>query len=378
MLIRNDLTARNLRRERRLWHDEIRNTPSLGCLACRERDLCGGLRTQAPLYDCLKHCCGRPDNCDRVCRSHFDYADRVREVGGFAFDNVPRATRLDTPKLSRLVPVIFHGKRRELAAPIPVVALPLYDLFDSAGVPRYPDHAALCKAFAIKPGATIILTGTDRDPPLERWWSFRDVARRPLIRALKAAGIGLVTTPNYSLFTNRPRWDDLHAMKRIALVHQEFLSEGLPAALHVNGRTETDFRRWTDYLIARSEITHLAYEFTTGAGWANRQEQHAAWLTGLAQDVGRPLDLIVRGGPGVLPTLVSAFNRVTLLETSIFMKTMMRRRAFSVGDGRLSWRQALTPNGAPLDDLFADNFATVNGWFAGFMPAPTAADSFSA
>jgi hypothetical protein len=35
--------------------------------------------------------------------------------------------------------------------------------------------------------------------------------------------------------------DDLHSIKRIALVHSEFLDEGLPAALHVNGRSEADF-----------------------------------------------------------------------------------------------------------------------------------------
>ncbi len=51
-----------------------------------------------------------------------------------------------------------------------------------------------------------------------------------------------------------------------------------PAALHINGRTETDFRRWTDYVASRKEITHLAYEFTTGTAWAGRREQHAAWL----------------------------------------------------------------------------------------------------
>jgi hypothetical protein len=54
----------------------------------------------------------------------------------------------------------------------------------------------------------------------------------------------MATTPNYSLFVDRPRWDDLHAMKRIAIVHGEFLEAGMPGALHVNGRTDRDFERW--------------------------------------------------------------------------------------------------------------------------------------
>lgn len=358
--------ARNLRREQRLWHDESRNTPSLGCLHCREQALCGALRMKAAFFDCLQFCCGKPESCDRVCRNHPDYVDRVREIGGFAFDNVPRAHLLDAPDLPRLVPVIFHGNRRVSSVPFAVAALPLYRMFDRrSGVPRFADHASLCRAFGIAPGTVIVLTGTDRDPPLERWWGFGREVRRVVVRALKDAGVKLVTTPNYSLFLDRPRWDDLHAMKRIALVHEEFLSEGVPAALHVNGRTDKDFRRWGAYVAMRPEITHLAYEFTTGTGLVGQREQHAAWLAGVAETAGRPLHLVIRGGIEVLSILSAAFKRVTVLDTSIFMKTVMRRRAITTDDMRLSWRKAPTETGAPLDDLLADNLAAVDGWLAG-------------
>lgn len=179
----------------------------------------------------------------------------------------------------------------------------------------------------------------------------------------------LVTTPNYSLFLDRPRWDDLHAMKRIAIVHNEFLSEGMPAALHVNGRTETDFRRWGAYVSVRPEITHLAYEFTTGTGWADRCELHAAWLAGLAAAAGRPLHLVIRGGVDVLPTLSAAFPRITMINTSIFMKTMMRRRAIPDGNSGLAWQYVPTAIEAPLDDLFADNLITVDGWLGNIAPS---------
>ena len=206
-----------------------------------------------------------------------------------------------------------------------------------------------------------MLSGTDRDRPLESWWGLGEAKRRATIRALRALGVGLVTTPNYSLFLDRPRWDDLHAMKRIAIVHEEFLREGLPAALHVNGRTETDFRRWTEYVAARPEVSHVAYEFTTGTGWAGRREQHAAWLAGLAASVHRPLHLVMRGGAEVLPTLSAVFAHVSLLETSVFMKTVMRRRAYRRGRGVIGWRASRTEVGATLDDLFAANLAEVTG-----------------
>jgi hypothetical protein len=120
---------------------------------------------------------------------------------------------------------------------------------------------------------------------LERWWLFGS-DRVEAIRALKKLNISLVTAPNYSLFTDQPRWDDLHSMKRIALVHQEFLNEGMPAALHVNARTERDWERWREFIVARPEITDLAFEFATGAGWAGRLDWHAEQLSHLAAAAG--------------------------------------------------------------------------------------------
>ena len=49
---------RNLRRERKLWHDGQRHPPSLGCRVCPERAMCGCLRIAPPFYDCLGFCRG--------------------------------------------------------------------------------------------------------------------------------------------------------------------------------------------------------------------------------------------------------------------------------------------------------------------------------
>lgn len=144
-----------------------------------------------------------------------------------------------------------------------------------------------------------------------------------------------------------------------ALVHAEFLSEGLPAALHVNARTEMDVQRWTDYIGNRPEVTHVAYEFATGTGWAGRREVHASWLADMARAVARPLHLVTRGGFDVLPALADVFARVSLIETSIFMKTVKRRRAVIDGAGSLDWEPAPTPVGAPLDELLAENYQIV-------------------
>jgi hypothetical protein len=269
---------------------------------------------------------------------------------------------LTAPELPLVVPVLFHGNcRNERLGPAPV-AMPLYAMFSRREADlRFGSHEALCRAFGLVPGTPVVLTGTDQDPPLERWWGYEG-RRREIIRALRALGVVLSTTPNFSLFVDVPRHVDLHAIKRIALAHGEFQDEGLPTALHVNGRSETDFRRWGAYVRQRPEITHLAYEFTTGTGRAARRERHADWLAGVANDTGRPLDLIVRGGIDLLPRLTSVFSRVTVLETWSFMKTMKRQQALPRPGRSLAWRPAPSALGAPLDGLFAANRTAVRNW----------------
>lgn len=354
--------GRNLRRERKLWHDAKTNTASMGCAGCPEIGVCGGLRVSTALFDCLNFCCGTPESCDRVCRYHPDFAARVREVETFALETVARAPRLPTPTLPRVVPILYHGHRRTTPLEHDTVALSLYGMFDRrSGALRYGSHEAVCQEYRIQPGAQLILTGTTTDAPLERWWELGESGRRRVLRSLPGLGVVLATTPNYSVFTDQPRWGDLHSMKRIAIVQQEFASEGIPTALHINGRTDQDFRRWADYVASRPEITHLAYEFTTGTRWPGRREQHARWLAEVAAAAGRPLELVVRGGSEVLPELLGAFPQVTVLNATAFMKTMMRRRALCGPTASLQWLPSPTPNGATLDDLLADNVAAVTG-----------------
>ncbi len=354
------MTRRNNRPELRLWHDSAKNTPGLGCNLCREFELCGGLRVNTAFFDCLRFCCHNSENCDRVCRNNSDFVDRVREIGTFDLQNVPRAPILEAPMMPYFIPVVFHGNRRSMPINSEAVALPLFRMFNRKdSKPLFNEYTALCEDFVIQPGTKIILTGTAKDAPLERWWGLGGEKRRTIIRALKSAGVGLITTPNYSLFVDRPRWDDLHSIKRIAIIHEEFLREEMPTGLHVNGRTEADFERWIDYINTRPEITHISYEFTTGTGYAKRYKQHAIWLATIAKNVSRPLHLVVRGNSKVLPVLANAFAHISFLETSSFMKTVKRQRAHITANGALNWRASPTDSGATLDALFAHNLATV-------------------
>ena len=227
------------------------------------------------------------------------------------------------------------------------------------GEERYADAATVAAAFRFEAGTPLILTGTADDRPLERWWSL-GTGRIDAIRRLRDLGVELVTTPNFSLFTDQPRWDDLHSMKRIALTHEEFLRERMPAALHVNARTERDWERWTEYIRLRSEVTHVAFEFKTGAGWAGRIDWQVAQLTALAQGAGRPLHLVVRAANGnVLPRLVSAFGATTVLDTTSFIKAVHRQRAIETANGRIDWETSVTAPDVPVDALLAHNWSLV-------------------
>jgi hypothetical protein len=337
----------------------------LGCTSCPENSLCGGLRIEAPLFDCLDLCCGNPKHCDNVCRNNPDYTGRVREIDGFALDQIPISSSISTIAIPTVIPMLYHGFSRRQSLSLPAVALPLYGMLKRRlGTPRFETREAMYDAYGITKETAVILSGTDTDGPLEEWWALGEATRRMIIRNLRQIGISLVTTPNYSLFTDVPRWNDLHSMKRIALVHHEFLSEGVASALHVNGRTETDFHRWAAYVDARPAITHLAYEFTTGTQWSGRREQHTAWLCGLATAIKRPLYLIVRGGCDLISELGHAFAGVTVIETSAFVKTMMRQRASIGTNAIVNWCPEPTAAGSPLDELLRHNVSTVRDWLS--------------
>ena len=220
----------------------------------------------------------------------------IREIDGFELETVPRSPVLPKPIISGIVPILYHGSKRVTPFRPAAACLPLYSVIARHdGTQRYADPKALAEKFGIGVDVPLVLTGTATDAPLERWWSL-STKRRDAIRSLRRLNVQLVTTPNDSLFTDRPRWDDLHSMKRIAIVYEEFLSDGVPAALHLNARTDRDWERWTRFVADREEVTHLAFEFGTGAGWATRIPWHLDQIAKLLRAVGRPLNLVIRGG----------------------------------------------------------------------------------
>lgn len=337
--------------------DPVRNPQSLGCGVCPDRPLCGGLHVRSGAFDCLAYCCGAPGTCDNVCPNDVpSYVDRVREVDGFELDSLPRLPERERPVLPAYVPLVYHASKRAVDFAPPAVALPLYALLNRrTGDLRYRRRRALCEKFRISTTSAIVLTGTDHDAPLERWWGYGE-KRAEILEGLVRLGITAVTTPNYSLFTDVPRWDNLHAMKRIAITWQEMVSVGLATALHVNARATQDWRRWRDFIGERPEVNCLAFEFATGAGNAPRLDWHADQLCRLADEVRRPLTLIVRGGRAVLDQLRVSYASVCLVDPTPFLKAVHRQMAEPGENGRPQWRSRKGRDPRIVAELLDHNF----------------------
>jgi len=281
----------------------------------------------------------------------------MKEVKGLWLATVPRVEVMRSVKLPRAIPMLYHGSKREGPFAAPVVALSLFSMLNKqTGQLKYGSPQMLRSAFKLLPEAKVVLSGTHTDPSLEHVWGLAD--RKAFFRLLTGLGIDLLTTPNYSLFCDNPRLDDLHNMKRIAIVFAEAQQAGLPTALHVNGRTEHDYRRWAKFIDERDEIQWLCFEFATGAGRQSRIDFHVQQINALARYVSRPLRLIIRGGASELPKLLPNFEHVTLIDTSSFVKTQRRQRATFIG-GKLRWEASPTTKDESLDALLENNVDAV-------------------
>lgn len=343
----------------RLWHAEGEKTRSLGCASCAFKPACGGLSVSAGFYDCQSLCrCIDREKCTKVCHNRPSaLVQSMKEVGGLVLATTPRFQPLRSVSLPAAVPMLYHASRRERVFGAQVVALSVYKMLDrKTGQLRFGTAQALRQEFKLRPDARIVLSGTHTDPSLERVWGLKD--RKGFFRALAQLDIELVTTPNYSLICDNPRLDDLHSMKRIAITHAELLEAGIPAALHVNARTEFDYARWAKLLDQRAEIEWITVEFGTGAGRPTRASFHVNQLIALADYVSRPVRLLVRGGIREIEALAPHFNQVALLDTSAFLKTAKRQRAFVV-ESKLKWEPSPTGRNDPLDDLLEHNASSV-------------------
>lgn len=355
--MKNPVRTRKHRRDGRYWEDPRRNAASIGCSRCAELGICGGLHTGSSAFDCTSYCCGIPDKCTAVCPRNRSFVDRIREVSGFDLEQLERIRGTGFPSLPSSVPLIYAKGRRQTLFNPGFAGVSLYQLFDrKARVVRFESRQELASYFGLHASTRILASGTAKDPPLERWWELGS-RRREILSQLLDLGIIAATTPNFSVFSDVPRWDNLHAMKRIAICWREMLDVGVPTAIHVNARAHRDWERWTAFVRSREEVDAIAYEFATGA--ATRLSYHVDELRHLADRVNRPLKLVVRGALSELPKLRESYAEVTMFDSTTYMRTVNRKFGVFRENGSPSWKDAPNRPSVDLDALIEHNHLTM-------------------
>ena len=345
-----------------LYHS-VNYPVSLGCTGCTDLKPCGGLQISGALFDCSGFCCRNGDSedqpdCQFVCRNNVEeYINRHIEVGGWEFDTIPRSGLLRYSKLPSVIPLLYGRSSRVSVLTSDAIGVPLEKLFDhSNGSLKFSTKEELAHSFGFDPSAKLLISGVGRDRVIEYYWTHRKAAELPdQLAQLQPA---LITVPNYSLFLGVPREDNLYSMKRIAICWDELVRSKTPTSLHVNARTDHDWERWTEFVGERDEIRSIAYEFATGPSCLERGKWHTEKLIRLANEVGRALQIVLRGGYYYLTDISEAFDEVVFIDTSSYVKTMKRKRLDWMPGEKKHWRSAKTERGEPLDDLLQKNADT--------------------
>jgi hypothetical protein len=334
-------------------------TPALGCAGCRFKKPCGGMCVEAGDIDCLGDCCGAPEGCVRACpKNPRGIVAAMREVGGtFEFERViPRAPRLEPPALPNEIALIDHRGSVDGPRALDFACLKLSAFFTRNGQLRFRDGGALRAALGLDADTAILLSGIDQDDDVEAWWGLGLVQSRLLIRAMADFGIAMVTTPNFSLALTEVRPTQMHAMSRIAIAHHEFITGGVPAAIHLGANKVRDYERWAEFIAPREEITHVAVDFSTGPARAERRDFHLDCLKALAARVGRPLHLVLKGRVDAIAPLSRSFAGVSYIDTTAFQKTLRRRRLVIDDHGEPRECAISTGPSEKLDDLWEENW----------------------
>ena len=240
--------------------------------------------------DCIDiNCCGN-GSCDNVCPYKDDFVQRWQEVGGLCFDDIRSIEQRSIP-LPRYVPVIKHGYGRSDLLDCPVVAISTYQIFrkDKAGVyrPIAKSPESVRSMFRLQPTTKIILRGTAKDPPLQRYWKYRRRDDAP--RLMADLDTSLIIGPNFSHFLDVPRTDNLFNRKRQLICLAELAAAGLNPVPHLNAVTPADWSFWKEFLRSSATISHVALEFQTGNKSSVEGTRVVERLARMRDELGRSL-----------------------------------------------------------------------------------------
>jgi hypothetical protein len=278
----------------------------------------------------------------------------VGDVSGLRFNNLPKI-RQKYVDLPLYVPHLNHQYSRDFSLEWPIVSITPYSLLRSkkgvyTAVAATPDE--LRGYFHLAPTARIVLRGTEKDKPLERYWIHRRFDKAP--EQLAKLGIDLVIAPNFSHFVDVPKTHNLFNRKRQLICMEELQAAGLSVAPHLSDGDDGDWVFWRDYLADQPAITHVAKEFQTGnkpleAGLAALRQ-----IESIQQHLGHPLHPILIGGSRLTEHAAELFEQFTILDSRPFMGAI-KRQSFRSKGRRPTWFSDPTLPKLGIDNLLFDN-----------------------
>ena len=326
-----------------------------GCQRCEWLKPCGG-RPAVDLFpiDCMEaYCCGGKSDCNKVCPKHPKWEKFQDEVGGLNPDRPFRLVQRPTD-LPAYVPLIQHASGR--VVPLSEPAVMAVKLERAVGrevlAAGSPDQFLRDKS-KVSSSAGLIFSGVTRDGPIENLWRRHRV--EGLVEHIAGLRPSLVVAPNFSHFTDVPRFDNMHNRLR-QLVFSEALSDaGVNVAPHLSAVYPSDWDYWAAHVRANPSVVYVALEFGTGGKTKGKALQMIRRLVELRERAGRQLHLIAISAGKWRGRLLNGWGGgITFLDSRPFM-TAANRKRFVMVEGRARWHDSPTAPHEPIDALLRHN-----------------------
>lgn len=322
----------------------------LGCRACCFLAECGGLDGTLDFFGCHRAtpevCRANGWTCPQCSPGEFlrrKAAVRAR-VRGAARPNGPSVP------LPAYVANLQHRYGWTGRLPQSVVAIPTPEVIGGRGRsfgPKFKSLQELRSKFHLGPDTQVLLVSVTTDPFLERYWRWAKETRTA--ERLAEFGLASITVPNFSFFSDAPRFHHLYNRGRLEACLNELAQAAVPVIPHVHALTSGDLAYWCAWLREHVEVRHVCREFQTG-----NDEEAINELARLQDEIGRDLHPVIVGGTRFAARLRDLFSHSTVIDSIPFMKAVHRQRAVE-RDGRVTWEPHQTSTARAVGALVRHN-----------------------
>jgi hypothetical protein len=310
------------------------------------------------MMGCVSNCEGCAQRgCDYTCPNNPEvYRRRLADVNGLDAFSISTTLSPDAVGIPEYLPLIYHGYSRERVLDTDFVAIPLFKVLrhldrQTYGC-RFRSPAELREFFKIRQSANVILVGVAVDRQLEWFWSkHRRCSIPELLNQLGCVG---VTVPNFSFFSDAPRYHILYNRKRILLSMERLSSAGVAIMPHLNALTDQDWSFWLEFLRDHEEISVVVKELQTGNRRREAGDRSLQKMIDLQQNLGRALHPLFVGGGRYFQVAKSNFPSFSIIDSQPFLQALSRRELACTND-RWRFQDRPLPPGTPVDELLNIN-----------------------